>query len=122
MFKSYLCCKQITDDEWELTEDLVYDAGRFGVITAKRGFVCDFCSVPRLPIVFLLTGGQYEGAGVIHDYIYRYGGMSREDADTVFYMALRDLGCPPWKAGLMHKAVRLGGKKLWDAYRRKDNG
>lgn len=120
MFKSYLDCRQITDKDWQLLSPLVYDAGRFGTITAPAGFVCDFCSVPRIPVAYLLTGGIGQGAGIIHDYIYRVGGMSREDADRVFYMALRDLGVPPWKAGLMFKAVRMFAGKIWEAYRRKD--
>ena len=122
MFKSYLKVKQVNALEWELLEPLVYDAGRFGVITAPAGFVCDFCSVPRVPLTFWICGDLGHGAGIIHDYIYRVGGMSREDADRVFYMALRDLGVPPWKAGLMFKAVRMFAGKIWEAYRRKDNG
>ena len=122
MFKAYLKVKQVNALEWELLEPLVYDAGRFGVITAPAGFVCDFCSVPRVPLAFWICGDLGHGAGIIHDYIYRVGGMSREDADRVFYMALRDLGVPPWKAGLMFKAVRMFAGKIWEAYRRKDNG
>ena len=39
MFKSYLKVKQVNALEWELLEPLVYDAGRFGVITAPAGCV-----------------------------------------------------------------------------------
>lgn len=41
-------------------------------------------------------------------------------ADMVFYMALRDLGVPEWKAGIMYKAVRLFAGRIYEAYRRKD--
>ena len=120
MFKSYLKVRQVTDDEWELIEPLVYDAGRFGIITVPAGFTCDFCSVPRVPFAYWMAGGLAEGAGVVHDYLYRVGTIDRESADRVFYTALRDLGVPPWKAGLMYKAVRMFAGRIWNAYRRKD--
>lgn len=119
-WRSALKVRQVADDEWELLEPLVYDAGRFGVITVPAGFTCDFCSVPRLPFAFLLAGGIGEGAGVVHDYLYRAGLMDRESADRVFYLALRELGVEPWRAGLMYRAVRLFAGRIWDAYRRKD--
>lgn len=119
-FNSYLECRQITDDEWQLTSPLIYDAGRFGTFIVPEGFTCDFCSVPRIPIAFWACGGIGEGAGIVHDYIYREGLTDRETADQVFYMALRDLGVPAWKAGAMYKAVRMFAGRIWEAYRRKD--
>lgn len=120
MFKSFLDCRQVSDDEWELLSDLVYDAGRFGVFTAKKGFVCDFCTIPRIPFLFWLMGGMAEGAGLIHDWLYRTGEVDRKTADIIFYMAMRDLGVPAWKAGLAYKGVRVFAGRIWEAYRRKD--
>lgn len=117
-FNSYLECRQITDDEWQLTSPLIYDAGRFGTFIVPEGFTCDFCSVPRTMFTFSMVGIA-EGAGVVHDYLYRVGALPREDCDRVFYMALRDLGVPAWKAGIMYKAVRLFAGRIYEAYRRK---
>lgn len=85
MFKSYLKVKQVNALEWELLEPLVYDAGRFGVITAPAGFVCDFCSVPRVPLAFWICGDLGHGAGIIHDYIYRVGDVPRGRGSGVLH-------------------------------------
>ncbi len=120
-FLTQLCCKQIEDDLWELTEDLVYDAGRHGVFTAKKGFKTDFASVPRAPIAWWFCGGLGEAAAVIHDYLYKYNGVSKDTADRVFYMGLRDMGVGPFRAAVMYQAVKMGGWGMWKKYRSEDN-
>lgn len=120
MFKSYLEVRQVTDDEWELTAPLTYESP-YGTFTVPTGFRCDFCSVPRVPFAYMVAGGLGEGAGVVHDYLYRTGLTNKDTADYVFYLALRELGVPKWKATLMFKAVQIFAGKIWDAYRRKDN-
>lgn len=125
-FDSYLDARQVTAKEWMLLKPLVYDAGRFGKFTVPEGFTCDYCSVPRLPFAYLICGGIGQGAGTVHDYAYRNGKndegkeLTRDEADRVFYMALRDLGISAFKAGLMYRAVSLFAGKIWDAYRRKE--
>lgn len=121
-FITQLCCKQIEDDLWELTAPLTYDAGRFGVFTVPVGFRTDFASVPRAPIAWLYCGGQGEAAAVVHDYLYKVGGVSKDTADRTFYMALRDMGIHPLKAGIMYQAVKIGGWGMWKKYRSEDNG
>lgn len=120
-FITLLNCKQIEDDLWELTAPLIYECahGRFEV---PVGFRTDFASVPRAPIAFWFAGAIGESAAVVHDFLYKHGGVSKDTADRVFYTALRDMGVPPFKASVMYQAVRLGGWPMWKKYRSEDNG
>ncbi len=119
-FLSQLCCKQLEDDLWELTAPLTYDAGRHGVHTVPTGFRTDFASVPRAPLAFWYCGAQGEAAAVVHDFLYKSGQTSKDVADRVFYMALRDMGIGPVKATIMYQAVRVGGWPMWRKYRAED--
>ena len=40
---------------WRLLEDLVYLSDRWGRIVVPKGFITNFASVPRLPVVFLVA-------------------------------------------------------------------
>jgi len=119
-FKTDLVVRYLGGELWETTAPLVYDAGRFGIVTVPAGHRTDFCSVPRLPFIYAMVGDIGEPAGTVHDYLYSSGELPRESADRVFYLALRDCGVGPTKAGLMYKAVRVFGTHAWNYYRGKD--
>lgn len=57
-------------------------------ITVPVGFVTDFASVPRLPLTYLIAGNTGHWAATVHDLLYRWGVVSRKDADIVFKEAL----------------------------------
>lgn len=120
MFLTALCCKQIEDDLWELTSPLTFDAGYHGIFTVPTGFRTDFASVPRVPLAWLYCGGQGEAAAVVHDYLYKVGGVSKDTADRVFYLALRAMGMHPFKSSIMYQAVKVGGWPMWKKYRSMD--
>jgi len=52
---------------------------------------------------------------VIHDFLYTSQPCTREQADDVFYEALRAAGVPAWRAWLMWCGVRAGGASHWKA-------
>ena len=54
-------------------------------ITVPKGFVTDFASVPRLPLVYLITGNTSHWEAVGHDLDYRWGLLTRKQADDRFY-------------------------------------
>ena len=123
---SELISKKIGCDDdksiWELYEMLSWSNGIYSVIVPK-GFQCDFASVPRLPIAYLLVGGMGEVAGTIHDYLYREGAEllegrvtrepTRAEADYIFYYILGEEGVSWWKRKAMYRAVRLCAKPHW---------
>ena len=75
-------------------------------------------SIPRIPLLWTIIGhpwdGDYRDGAVLHDLLYRNlvaeGAMKKIVADQMFYDAIRELGCPEWKAQLMYQAVRRFGR------------
>ena len=106
-----LVCKRYNDPWWIVERDLWYDAGRFGIIKVPAGTVTDFCSYP---------GKAGEPAGVVHDFLYQTGQLSKDAADRIFYTILREDGISPVKAAFMYQAVKYFGWKTWKKYRAED--
>lgn len=96
---------------WVLTRPLVYDSDVLdGRVTVPRGFRTDFASVPRLPLVYLLYGGDVgDEAAVVHDYLYTEGKVPRATCDAVFREAMQAQGVAGWRTWPMWLGVRLFG-------------
>ncbi|WP_331693462.1 DUF1353 domain-containing protein [Pandoraea sputorum] len=105
------------DGRWRLTRALVYESDVAGQrFVVPRGFVTDLASVPRLPIVYLLTGGTSNEAAVVHDWLYTTKPVSRLVADRVLREASAVTCVPAWRRWMMYWGVRIGGASHW--YRR----
>ena len=100
---------QPNEKTWKLLSDLVYDDEKFGLIGVPEGFITDFASVPRIPIVFDLVGDYGQAAASVHDYLYTYGTLSRKDIDSIFHRALLDTGLDKFRSYVMFLGVRLFG-------------
>src|SRR5689334_18718096 len=95
---------------YQINEPLVYKSEVASLIfTVPAGFVTDLASVPRLPLAYLLLNGWADEPGVVHDYLYSVGTVSRELADKVLYEACILTGVPAWKASAIYAGVRIGG-------------
>lgn len=100
---------------WELVYPLVFVSDLHPEpITVREGFVTDFASVPRLPVVYLVMNDVGQPAAVVHDYLYRFHPVSRAKADAILDEALAALKVSWWRRKAMWAAVRLAG---WPAYR-----
>lgn len=100
--------------EWVVVTPLVYEsvvAAR--VIEVPAGFQTDLTSVPRLPLMYLLTGGTATKAAVVHDYLYVTRLVDRATADAVFREAAEVSNVPAWRRWLMWAGVRAGGWIYW---------
>lgn len=73
------------------------------------GFVTDFASVPRIPIVWWVAGALAQKPAVVHDYLYRTQKVSRKTADLVFKEAMQVDGVKLVRRALMFHAVRMFG-------------
>ena len=80
-----------------------------GIVVVPSGFETDFASVPRLPVVYVLSGNTAHKAAVIHDYLYSSGICTRAAADKVFFEAMGLSKVPFWRKALMYCGVRLFG-------------
>ena len=109
---------------WMLQGYLIH---RFGntphVIIVPPGFVTDLASVPDIAESLLPRAGEYSNAAIIHDYLYWTQSCTREQADNLMSIIMKETGVVLWKDLLIHGAVRLGGTDAWNANRhRRESG
>jgi hypothetical protein len=98
------------DGCWVLCKPLVYESDvAKQTFTVPEGFETDLASVPRLPVVYLLTGDSARAAAVVHDYLYSTRKVSRKVADAVLLEASEVSGVPAWRRWIMWAGVRVGG-------------
>jgi hypothetical protein len=101
---------------WRLGHPLVYQSDLLGkTITVPAGFVTDFASIPRLPIVYLAVGGRGDRAAVAHDWLYSSQAVDRATADAILREALLATGYGSLLANMFYAAVRLFGASHWSA-------
>ncbi len=90
--------------------------------TIPEGFIWDGNSIPR--IAWALTGTPWAMdllcAGLIHDWLYKSGLVSRKIADDIHYQACRQCGVGWYRAQKMHKALRVAGWHAWNKHRKND--
>lgn len=83
-------------------------------VRVPKGFVTDFASIPRVFWSALRPDGEYAHAAVVHDYLYWTQKRSREEADSIFKMAMEDLEVDPRTVFILYSAVRAHGESAWD--------
>lgn len=98
---------------WVVRSRLIFLSAKRGVIAVPRGFLTDLASVPRWPVVFFSVGGMGHAAAVLHDYLYFSGGLTRREADDVFFEALTASGVNRARAWVLWLGVRMGGRAAW---------
>jgi len=105
--------KTLNDGKWEILEPLIYVSDIVWKIVVPEGFISDFASVPRIPVIYAMVGNCSHRAAVIHDYLYRIGAkpdVKREIADWVFDEAMGVKNVPRWRRWIMWAGVRIGGR------------
>jgi hypothetical protein len=83
-------------------------------VTVPKGFVTDLASIPRVFWSLLRPDGEYAYAAIIHDYLYWVQDTSRERADLIFRLAMKDFRIDATTAFTIYTAVRVGGPSGWD--------
>lgn len=104
----------VDDGQWLVAAPFLYQSDVAGqTFTVPVGFQTDLASVPRLPIVFLLTGDTSREAAVVHDYLYSTHLVPRNVADAVLREASAVTQVPSWRRWLMWAGVRVFGGSHW---------
>lgn len=105
---------------WRLTAPLVYYSEYTGdTNTVQKGYVTDFNSCPRFPIIFLLCGAVANKPSCWHDWAYTADPKTgkhpydRATADWVLKEAALSEGVPAWRCWLLWAGVRIGGASHW---------
>lgn len=93
-----------------MTSALQYQTPLIGNgIEVPKGFITDFASVPRIPVVYSLTGNTAHDAAVVHDYLYQTHIISKKLADKIFLEAMKVMKVPRWRRWVMYYTVRVAG-------------
>lgn len=104
----------VDDGNWRLIADLVYQSDvAQQTFVVPVGFVTNFASVPRIPVVYELAGDTSSEAATVHDYLYTYHPVTRAVADAVLREASAVTDVPAWRRQLMWAGVRVFGWSHW---------
>jgi hypothetical protein len=114
-FLTQLRVEVLSDETFILTSDFYVMLECIEEVVVPEGFITDFASVPRLPVIYLAVGNKGHKAAVLHDYLYSIKRYSREACDAYFYHALRESGVNWFYAQAMYRAVRLAGNSFYNA-------
>lgn len=105
-----------------------YTYHRVTHFTVPEGFVCDLASIPWWIQWLIPKGGLEEVAALIHNWRYKHAGdgkacggddYTRIESDLEWYWNVLWAGCPTWRAWLVFRGVRWGGRKAWRAHARR---
>lgn len=111
--------------DWITVEDMEYIIGGTNEkIVVPKGFVTDFASIPQpLWSLGLSPHGQYSRAAVIHDFLYWTQGCTREQADRLLVIAMKESDVGSFDEFAIFKGVRIGGSSAWksNARERRNN-
>ncbi len=85
-FITYLSADHLEGKWWRIRLPLVFYSAQFNkTYTCPPRAVVDFASIPRLPISYLFFGNTMHWEAALHDVPgYRFGVISREEADAIF--------------------------------------
>ena len=101
------------DNTFVLVEDFIvkcYDE----TLIIPQGFVTDFASVPRIPVVFTLFAGRAKKSAILHDYLYEQRLFDRKTCDDLFLCAMEAEKLARWIRNSMYVGVRLGGASRYE--------
>lgn len=104
--------------DWALTTPLRYQVGSStAVIEVPAGFVTDFASSPRAAWSAIPRIGPYQFAAVVHDYLYWEQSCTKDEADRIIYLAMKEAGVPLAERGAIYLAVSAAGDSAWQENR-----
>ncbi len=110
-------------ENWMLQSPLIYQIARnpANIVIVPRGFVTDFASIPQ-PFKALRdlmpSTERYGIPALVHDYLYWRQDCTREEADNIMEIALKEAGVSLIERRVVHEGLRQFGQSAWDANRR----
>ncbi|MBA4707315.1 DUF1353 domain-containing protein [Aquitalea aquatica] len=101
---------------WRVVQPFVYQSDILGkTITVEPGFLTDYASVPRVPVLYLLFGDTTHKAAVLHDWLYHHHEVCDEaTANLVLLEAAKIARIPRWRRLGIYLGVKLGGSSSWE--------
>ena len=92
---------------------VIGDTNDFIIVPA--GFVTDLASIPQAFWSMGLTPqGQYSRAAIIHDYLYWSQKCTRDQADRLLVVAMKESQVGTFDQKVIYEGVHLGGQSAWE--------
>ena len=85
----------------------------YSKVSVPTGFVTDLASIPRVFWSLLRPDGVYAYAAILHDYLYWFQTLPRENCDMIFKLAMQDFGIDTVTVTTIYEAVRKAGGPAW---------
>ena len=105
------------DRTWVAQEPMEYVIGSTSTkIIVPAGFVTDLASIPKWfwgPPLFLTPAGQYSRASIIHDYLYWTQKCTREQADRLLVIAMKESSVKKFDENTIYDGVQDFGGSAW---------
>jgi hypothetical protein len=104
---------------WMLQSPLIYQVGKnpAAIVIVPRGFITDFASMPQ-PLRALRdlmpSTDRYGVPALVHDYLYWRQDCTREQADNIMEIALKEAGVSVLERKLVREGLRQFGQSAWD--------
>jgi len=103
---------------WIVVTPLTYRIGdTTDKIVVPAGFVTDLASIPSAfwgPPLFLTPAGQYSRAAIIHDYLYWSQKCTRDQADRLLVIAMKESKVSTFDEFAIYDGVHVGGEQAWN--------
>lgn len=110
---------KVTDDYFMVAYPLRYETtDQDYAIIVPVGFLTDLTSIPRGLWWWESPIDRSMAPAIVHDYLYWEQSCSREEADAVLYLALKEAGLGELKSKAIYTAVDKAGSKSWNDNRR----
>jgi hypothetical protein len=91
------------------------------LFTVPKGTETDFSSIPWFGRL-LVRWSKVDIAGVVHDWLYQTGSITRARADTIWRLVALagEQNANAFQAWAAWLGLRLGGWIVWNRYRQRD--
>lgn len=103
---------------WIVVTPLEYQIGDTAdKIVVPAGFVTDLASIPSAfwgPPLLLTPAGQYSRASIIHDYLYWTQKCTRDQADRLLVIAMKESQVSTFDELTIYDGVHVGGESAWN--------
>jgi hypothetical protein len=105
------------EHQWIIQAALIWTDAKFGMLSCPRGFITDLASIPEAfrNIPFIDPDGLSRRPAAMHDWLYAWRGIGKDDADEFLRVALLAEGCTPAAAATFYLGVHVFGQSSWDS-------
>lgn len=102
---------------WIVQEELEWIIGHTNEkIVVPKGFVTDYASIPKdLWNKGLEPHGFYNRAAIIHDYLYWSQGCTRDQADRLMVIAMKESNVGTIDGFTIYTGLKIGGRIAWNS-------